>query len=116
MVHPAMDAADRLAEHGLRAAVLNARFVKPLDAEAIVALAKRCRALVCVEEHGARGGFGAAVLEALAEAGVRLPTRCLAVPDQVVEHGDPGAQRAAFGLDPAGIERAAQELLEGTRS
>jgi 1-deoxy-D-xylulose-5-phosphate synthase len=113
MVHPAMDAAYRLAERGLRAAVLNARFVKPLDAAAVVALARRCRALVSVEEHGLRGGFGDAVLEALAEAGVRLPTRCLAVPDRVVEHGDPGAQRAAFGLDPAGIERAAQELLEG---
>jgi 1-deoxy-D-xylulose-5-phosphate synthase len=113
MVHPAMDAADRLAERGIRAAVLNARFAKPLDADAISALARRCRALVSVEEHTLRGGFGAAVLEALTAAGVRLPVRCLGVPDRVVEHGDPGAQRAAFGLDPAGIERAAQELLEG---
>jgi len=116
MVHPAMDAADRLAERGIRAAVLNARFAKPLDAESITALARRCRALVSVEEHTVRGGFGTAVLEALAAAGVRLPTRCLGVPDRVVEHGDPGAQRAVFGLDPAGIERAVQELLEGRAS
>jgi 1-deoxy-D-xylulose-5-phosphate synthase len=111
MVHPAMEAADRLAEGGIRAAVLNARFVKPLDVDAIAALARRCRALVSVEEHGEHGGFGAAVLEALTQAGVRLPIRCLAVPDRVIEHGDPAVQRARFGLDPAGIERAARALL-----
>jgi 1-deoxy-D-xylulose-5-phosphate synthase len=113
MVHPAMEAADRLAGRGIRAAVLNARFAKPLDGEAIAGLARRCRALVSVEEHGGQGGFGGAVLEALAQAGLRLPVRCLGVPDRVVEHGDPAAQRAAFGLDPVGIERAAVALLEG---
>jgi 1-deoxy-D-xylulose-5-phosphate synthase len=111
MVHPAMEAADALAARGVRAAVLNARFAKPLDAEAIAALARRCRVLVTIEEHGLRGGFGAAVLEALAEAGVRASVRCLGVPDRVVEHGDPAAQRAAFGLDAAGIERAVAALL-----
>jgi 1-deoxy-D-xylulose-5-phosphate synthase len=111
MVHPAMEAAERLAAQGIRAAVLNARFAKPLDAGAIAALARRCRALVSIEEHGEHGGFGAAVLEALARAGILIRTRCLAVPDRVVEHGDPGAQRAAFGLDPQGIERAVLELL-----
>ena len=54
---------------GISAAVLNARFVKPLDRERIVALARRCRALVTVEEHAAPGGFGAAVLEVLADGG-----------------------------------------------
>jgi 1-deoxy-D-xylulose-5-phosphate synthase len=111
LVHTAMDAADRLSEHGIRAAVLNARFAKPLDADAIVGLARRCGALVTIEEHTQHGGFGGAVLELLAEAGVAVKTRCLAVPDRVVEHGDPGAQRAAFGLDPAGIEGAVSALL-----
>ena len=76
-----------------------------------MALARRCGALVTIEEHTQQGGFGAAVLEALAAAGVQAKTRCLAVPDRVVEHGDPGAQRASFGLDPAGIAGAAQALL-----
>ena len=58
------------APQGISVAVLNARFVKPLDATRIVALARRCRALVTVEEHSGMGGFGAAVLEALAAAGV----------------------------------------------
>ena len=56
------------------------------------------------------GGFGSAVLEALAAAGVTVPTRCLAIPDGLVEHGNPGQQLAAMGLDRAGIARAAREL------
>jgi 1-deoxy-D-xylulose-5-phosphate synthase len=111
LVHDALDAAHRLSEQGIRAAVLNARFAKPLDSEAIVALARRCGALVTVEEHTQQGGFGAAVLEALSAAGVQAKTRCLAVPDRVVEHGDPAKQRAGFGLDPAGIAGAARALL-----
>jgi len=112
MVHPALEAAAELASKGASVAVLNARFVKPLDSERIVKWARRCRALVTVEEHVGMAGFGSAVLEALSEAGVCLPTRCLAIPDRVVEHGDPAAQRAAQGLDSAGIAGAVASLLE----
>jgi 1-deoxy-D-xylulose-5-phosphate synthase len=118
-VHPAMDAADALAARGIRASVLNARFARPLDAAAIVDLARRSRVLVSVEEHVGPAGFGTAVLEALAEAGVCIPTRVLAVPDRVVEHGDPAALCAEFGLDAAGIEAAVAALyqaLPGERS
>jgi 1-deoxy-D-xylulose-5-phosphate synthase len=115
-VHPALEAAVELAAHGLSVAVLNARFVKPLDSARIVALARRCRALLTVEEHSGMGGFGGAVLEALAAAGAALPVRCLALPDQLVEHGDPAAQKHAFGLDAEGIARAVQALLAETRS
>ena len=82
-----------------------------LDAARIVALAKRCRALLCVEEHSGMGGFGGAVLEALAAAGAVLPVRCLALPDRLVEHGDSNQQKAAFGLDAEGIAQAVQALL-----
>jgi len=116
LVHPALEAAVELAAQGLSVAVLNARFVKPLDSARIVALARRCRALVTVEEHSGMGGFGGAVLEALAAAGARLPVRCLALPDQPIEHGDPTAQKQAFGLDAEGIARAVQALLAETRS
>jgi 1-deoxy-D-xylulose-5-phosphate synthase len=116
LVHPALEAAVELAAQGLSVAVVNARFCKPLDAARIVALARRCRALVTVEEHSAMAGFGAAVLEALAGAGATLPVRCLALPDQVVEHGDPAAQKRAFGLDAEGIARAVQALLSESRS
>jgi len=111
LVHPALAAADELAEQGLSAAVLNARFAKPLDALRIAALARRCGAVVTAEEHAGMGGFGGAVLEALAEAGVCVPTRCVAVPDAVIEHGDPKALRARLGVDAAGIVRATLALV-----
>ena len=111
LAHVALEAAHALAAEGISAAVVNARFAKPLDAKRIVALAERCRAVVTVEEAAAAGGFGSAVLEALAEAGVAVPVHCLAIPDRVVEHGDPAAIRAALGLDADGIARAARDLL-----
>jgi 1-deoxy-D-xylulose-5-phosphate synthase len=115
LVHPALDAAAELASHGLSVAVLNARFVKPLDATRIVALARRCGAVVTVEEHSGMGGFGSAVLEALAAAGASVPVRCLALPDRLLEHGDPAAQKAALGLDAEGIVRAVQALRSAPR-
>jgi 1-deoxy-D-xylulose-5-phosphate synthase len=112
-VHPALEAAAELAADGISVAVVNARFAKPLDAARIVALARRCGAVVTAEEHAAPGGFGAAVLEAIAAAGVAVPVCCLAVPDEIVEHGDPGKQRAAFGLDAAGIATAVRAAVAG---
>ncbi len=111
LAHAALEAAEELAADGISAAVLNARFAKPLDAERILELARRAGAVVTVEEHAGMGGFGSAVLEALAEAGVVVPTRCLAVPDRLVEHGDPASQCHAMGLDAEGIARAARELV-----
>jgi len=112
LAHAALEAAAELASRGLSVAVLNARFVKPLDLERILGLARRCGALVTVEEASGMGGFGSAVLEALAQAGLSVPTRCLAIPDRLIEHGDPGRFRAALGLDGAGIAAAVLELLE----
>lgn len=111
LAHVALEAAHTLGEEGISAAVVNARFAKPLDTTRILALARRCKAVVTVEEAAAAGGFGSAVLEALAAAGVSVPVHCLAIPDQIVEHGDPVAIRASFGLDAEGIARAARGLL-----
>jgi 1-deoxy-D-xylulose-5-phosphate synthase len=111
MVHPAMDAAAELAADGVSVAVLNARFARPLDGECIGALARRCGAVLTLEEHVGSGGFGAAVLESLAAQGVSVPVRCLAIPDRVVDHGDAGAIRGELGLDREGIVRALRELL-----
>jgi 1-deoxy-D-xylulose-5-phosphate synthase len=111
MAHEALEAASELNARGISTAVLNARFIKPLDRERIVALARRRRALVTVEEHAGSCGFGAAVLEVLADAGVQVPTRCLAIPDRIVEHGDREAICAELGLDAAGIARAVADLL-----
>ena len=110
-VAPALDAAQRLSEHGISAAVLNARFAKPVDAGRIGELARRCGALVVVEEHSAIGGLGDAVLAALAEQRISVPVRELGIPDRVIEHGSQAEWREALGIDAAGIERAARELL-----
>jgi len=112
-VHPAMEAAAELASEGLSVAVLNARFVKPLDTERIVALASKARVVVTVEEHVVQGGFGSAVLEALAEAGVQRPVRCLGAPDRLIEHASPSDVRKEFQLDAAGIAQAVRESLGG---
>ncbi len=112
MVEPALEAAGALAEDGISAAVLNARFAKPLDERWIPELGRRCRALVTIEEHSALGGFGDAVLQLLSSRDVQVPTRVLGVPDVVIEQGSPQDIRAALGLDAAGIARTARELLQ----
>ncbi len=109
--HPADEAGAELAADGISCAVLNARFAKPLDEARILALARRVRALVTVEEHASAGGFGSAVLELLAREGVRLPVRVLALPDCLIEHGSPAKQRAQQGLDVPGLVAAVRELL-----
>ncbi len=111
LAHEAMEAAAELSADGISIAVLNARFAKPVDKSRILALARRCSVLVTVEEHSGIGGFGSAVLEVLAEAGVQVPIRCLAIGDRIVEHGDPQKIRAEFGLDRDGIAEAVKALL-----
>jgi 1-deoxy-D-xylulose-5-phosphate synthase len=108
VVHPALEAANELNTRGISAAVLNARFVRPLDTERLIALAERCKVVVTVEEHTGSGGFGGAVLEAFSQAGLTLRTLCLALPDEVIEHG---FSVADFGLDAPGIARSVEELL-----
>ncbi len=111
--HDAMEAAAELAAEGLSVAVLNARFVKPLDEERIVALARKVGAVVTVEEHAGMGGFGSAVLEVLSRSGVQVPVRCLAMPDQLMEHGDTNLQLADAQLDAPGIAATLRELTKG---
>jgi 1-deoxy-D-xylulose-5-phosphate synthase len=110
-VSRALEAAESLRADGIESAVLDARFVKPLDEARILDLAGSCAALLVVEEHSGQGGFGDAVLALLARHRVGRPVRALAVPDRVIEHGSPARVLAELGLDAPGIERAARELL-----
>ncbi len=64
-----------------------------------------------IERVSRTGGFGASVLEALAEEGVSMPTRCLGIPDRLVEHGDPKQSRRKFDLDRDSIAKAVRSLL-----
>jgi 1-deoxy-D-xylulose-5-phosphate synthase len=101
LLTPALAAGERL-----DATVANMRFVKPLDTALVLELARSHDALVTVEEGCTMGGAGSAVLEALAEAGLEVPTLVLGLPDEFVEHGDPARLLAACGLDAAGIEQS----------
>ncbi len=114
MVHPALEAALLLEqEGGPRVTVVNARFVKPLDAELILGLARDCGRLITLEENALQGGFGCAVLELLEENGVR-GTRVLRLgyPDEQIPQGDQGELRALLGLDPAGLVASIRTFLE----
>ncbi|WEF31020.1 1-deoxy-D-xylulose-5-phosphate synthase [Pseudoduganella chitinolytica] len=98
MVAPALAAAETL-----NATVANMRFIKPLDVELVKQLAASHDYLVTVEEGCIMGGAGAAVAEALAEAGIAKPIQMLGLPDKFIDHGDPAKLLASVGLDAAGI-------------
>jgi 1-deoxy-D-xylulose-5-phosphate synthase len=110
-VHEASRAAEALEAVGISTALLNARFVKPIDDRWLASLAGRCSALVVIEEHSGMGGFGDAVVASLAAQGIQIPVRALGVRDELIEHGSQAEWRAELGLDAAGIERAARELI-----
>ncbi|MCW5297107.1 1-deoxy-D-xylulose-5-phosphate synthase [Herbaspirillum lusitanum] len=98
MVAPALTAGDKI-----NATVANMRFIKPLDIELVKQLAAGHDALVTVEEGCIMGGAGAAVAEALAEAGIVKPILHLGLPDRFIDHGDAGQLLAKCGLDSDGI-------------
>jgi 1-deoxy-D-xylulose-5-phosphate synthase len=109
----ALKAADMLAARGLSATVADARFAKPLDVELILRLAREHEALITVEE-GAVGGFGAFVLQTLAEHGALdrgLKVRPLVLPDIFQDQDKPEVMYAQAGLDAEGIVRAALAAL-----
>ena len=89
MVQAAEKAADLLAEEGIAVRVVNMRFVKPLDTELLLSLARdpEIRGLVTLEENVLAGGFGSAVLEALSDAGIQMPVRRFGIGDTFVEQG-----------------------------
>jgi 1-deoxy-D-xylulose-5-phosphate synthase len=105
MVHPSLRAAEHLAKEKIETTVVNARFVKPLDAQLLLALAQTKRLIVTVEEAYLSGGFGSAVLELLEENGLQDKVRVvrMGIPDRLVSHGDPKLLLAKYGLDADGI-------------
>lgn len=113
MVYPAMEVAQMLEKDGLSVGVINARFVKPLDADLITRYARSARCLVTLEEHSVQGGFGSAVLEALHENILHpVAVKCIGVGDLVVEHGAPKLIRRDLKLDLEGIFGTVQEFYE----
>ena len=106
-------AAYMLAAQGLSATVADARFAKPLDTDLVLRLAKEHEVLITIEE-GAIGGFGAHVLQTLAENGALdsgLKVRCMVLPDVFIDQNSPAAMYAAAGLDAKGIVAKAFDAL-----
>jgi 1-deoxy-D-xylulose-5-phosphate synthase len=113
MLQQAIAAAELLKRSGLNVAVINARFIKPLDMQMLTKVFDECRFVVTVEEGALIGGFGSAVLETACEQGwdTRI-MRTLGIPDRFIEHGDRNELLADAGIDPAGIAKTCRALSE----
>jgi 1-deoxy-D-xylulose-5-phosphate synthase len=112
MVQPALQAAQALALEGVELAVMNVRFVKPLDRELILSLTGTGH-LFTVEENVLQGGFGTSVLELLEAEGVTgVAVTRLGFPDSFVEQGEQGELKALYGLDAAGIAQSIRQTVK----
>jgi len=99
MLPEAVRLAAMLRRVGLSAAVVNARFAKPIDRECVAEYARRCGLLVTLEDHVLAGGFGSAVLEALSELELDVPVVRVGWPDRFIEHGKLEQLRQKYGLN-----------------
>ena len=113
MVQPARLAAEELlAEEGIRAAAVNARWAKPLDEELILRLARATGCLVTIEDGVAAGGFGSAVAELLHAHGLHdVRLTIIGLPDVFVEHGAPAILRELQGLSSGHVKEAVRALV-----
>jgi len=105
MVAPAVAVAERLEADGISCAVINARFIKPLDKDLIGQWARATRKVVALEEGCAPGGFTSAVAELLADEGINRPLLRCAVPDHLVQHGDQVRLMDEQGLSVSALHR-----------
>ena len=104
LLYPALQAAEKL-----NATVVNMRWVKPLDVDLLLQVARTHERLVTLEEGSVMGGAGSAVAEALNAAGGSQPLLQLGLPDRFIDHGDPAQLLAREGLDAAGIEASIRQ-------
>ncbi|MCD4785760.1 MAG: 1-deoxy-D-xylulose-5-phosphate synthase [Candidatus Eremiobacteraeota bacterium] len=113
MVYPSILAAEKLNNYGIRAYVVNMRFIKPLDKEIVVKLARETKHLVTAEENTLSGGFGSAVLEALTEAEIRdCLVQTIGLPDMFIEHGNMNVLREKYGLTSDGIVNVVKKSMQ----
>ena len=112
MVEVAKEAAERLETMGVSCAVVNARWVKPVDPR-IVEWARSHDVVVTVEDNVGAGGFGGAVLEALSRHGLAGRVRTIALPDQFLPHGKAAEILTEHGLDAAGIAKTVYAAVRG---
>lgn len=112
-VYPALQAAEGLRRQGIDTGVINARFVKPLDADLILSVARRTGHVITVEENALQGGFGSAVLELLYDNNLQaVKVRRIGISDHYVEQGSQTQLRKDVGIDSEGIAAAAAEFMK----
>ena len=114
-VHPCLAAAEALEEEGISVAVIDARFIKPLDTDLIFQWARECRVTLTVEENVLQGGFGSAVIEAATDNGEDFTVHRLGLPDSFLEQATLRELRADLRIDADGIGAAVREVLSGGR-
>ena len=115
MITLAQELASRLDVEGYSAAVINPRFIKPIDLEVIERYASRVSAFVTFEDHVLSGGFGSAIIEALNRLGLSVPVVRIGWPDQFIEHGKVDQLRARYGLTVDEAITQLQPHLAGIR-
>lgn len=112
----AQELAGRLQQQGFSAAVINPRFVKPLDRDLLARYARRVSVIVTFEDHVLIGGFGSAILEAMSEMQLETPVVRIGWPDRFIEHGKVDALRAKYGISvEAALEKLAPHLEQSLR-
>jgi 1-deoxy-D-xylulose-5-phosphate synthase len=113
-VYSALAAADQLEARGFSVGVVNARFVKPLDTETMSLVLQETGAILTLEEHAAKAGFGSSVAEWLAgqtPAISSIPVEIAGLPDEFIDHGPPGYYLDRFQLTPEGICARVEQFL-----
>ncbi len=111
-VYPALEAAEGLEKLGVSAAVINPRFIKPLDNELISHWARKTGRVVTVEDNVKKGGFGSAILQMLAELHLNIPVRLLGYGNTFIEQGPQQTLWKDAGIDTAGIINGALEVMK----
>jgi 1-deoxy-D-xylulose-5-phosphate synthase len=102
---------DAIEREGLSAALINPRFIKPLDLDVVGHYARRARLLITLEDHVIKGGFGSAVLEAVGEMALSAPVVRIGWPDQFIEHGKVDQLRAKYGVTVEAAMKEVRSLL-----
>ncbi len=114
MVGVSLEVAELLSKSGIDAAVVNARFIKPLDRELIEELSKKFSKFVTIEENVVSGGFGSAVLEFIDRENIKgIELKAIGLPDEFIEHGKREELMRKYNLTPEGIAGViARELFD----
>jgi 1-deoxy-D-xylulose-5-phosphate synthase len=113
MVYSSLGAASELEKEGIKAEVISARFVKPLDEQMLESLLDKFDKIITVEENALSGGFGSAILEFAESRNINnVSIKRMGIPDRFIEHGSRGQLLADLGLDREGILQTARKVLK----